>query len=334
MIIIQKPPGYDYICSSSKMTELGNFIAFCYSALCELKYNSVEIQSTYAQQCLHGFDGFERFNCYSKFLCDKETFLSMKLSEAVANKYNCEVGDPSILEGFYYCDLLARGSEYETGIIPIPTNNFEIIRIEELVEQELGLDWSLKGLYDLVKKSGKRNFADNINDNYQNNHSKSVKSLWLARQTKMWQLAIVSHAWRWFVRLSDPKLEASYYSIAIIVENILRLILGTFLCESWLSEEEIKDSHANLTDSLEHMKQIPYLHTEIRNLRNYNMNKKTIKDLDLRDKTGCTIIGYKDEKGNYIVNPEENLVLAPHSKIIVLGRPEQIEVLNLEYDIR
>ncbi|WP_310557661.1 potassium channel protein [Flavobacterium sp.] len=60
---------------------------------------------------------------------------------------------------------------------------------------------------------------------------------------------------------------------------------------------------------------------------------KTIKDLDLRDKTGCTIIGYKDENGNYIVNPEENLVLAPHSKIIVLGRPEQIEVLNKVYDI-
>ena len=61
---------------------------------------------------------------------------------------------------------------------------------------------------------------------------------------------------------------------------------------------------------------------------------KTIMDLDLRKKTGCTIIGYKDENGNYIVNPEENLVLAPKSKIIVLGRPEQIQALNLEYDIQ
>lgn len=60
---------------------------------------------------------------------------------------------------------------------------------------------------------------------------------------------------------------------------------------------------------------------------------RTIKDLELRKKTGCTIIGYKDENGDYIVNPEEDLELAPNSKIIVLGRPEQIEVLNLEYDI-
>lgn len=60
---------------------------------------------------------------------------------------------------------------------------------------------------------------------------------------------------------------------------------------------------------------------------------KTIKDLDLRRKTGCTVIGYKDEKGDYIVNPEAELVLAPNSKIIVLGRPEQIDALNTEYNI-
>lgn len=66
-----------------------------------------------------------------------------------------------------------------------------------------------------------------------------------------------------------------------------------------------------------------------------NMTKqvKTIKDLDLRRKTGCTVIGYKDENGEYIVNPEAELELAPKSKIIVLGRPEQIEVLNSEYNI-
>lgn len=59
----------------------------------------------------------------------------------------------------------------------------------------------------------------------------------------------------------------------------------------------------------------------------------TINDLDLRKKTGCAIIGYKDENGNYIVNPEEYLKVTPNSKIIVLGRPEQIKALNLEYDI-
>ncbi len=66
----------------------------------------------------------------------------------------------------------------------------------------------------------------------------------------------------------------------------------------------------------------------------YNTKEiRTIKDLDLRRKTGCTVIGYKDENGEYIVNPEAELRLVPKSKIIVLGRPEQIEVLNSEYNI-
>ncbi|MCR8666441.1 potassium channel protein [Aestuariibaculum sp. M13] len=60
---------------------------------------------------------------------------------------------------------------------------------------------------------------------------------------------------------------------------------------------------------------------------------KTIRDLDLRRRTGCTIIGYKDENGEYVVNPEAELELAANSKIIVLGRPEQIEILNSVYNI-
>ena len=66
----------------------------------------------------------------------------------------------------------------------------------------------------------------------------------------------------------------------------------------------------------------------------YNTKKeRTIKDLDLRRKTGCTVIGYKDENGEYIVNPDADLMLARNSKIIVLGKPEQIEHLNSEFNI-
>ncbi|WP_299128880.1 potassium channel protein [uncultured Winogradskyella sp.] len=60
---------------------------------------------------------------------------------------------------------------------------------------------------------------------------------------------------------------------------------------------------------------------------------KTIRDLDLRKKTGCTVIGFKDDKGDYLVNPEADTRLVPGSKIVVLGRPEQIKRLNSEYNI-
>ncbi len=60
---------------------------------------------------------------------------------------------------------------------------------------------------------------------------------------------------------------------------------------------------------------------------------KTIRDLDLRRKTGCNVIGYKGPKGDYIVNPEADQKLVPNSKVIVLGRPEQIQKLNSLYNI-
>ncbi|MBC2844849.1 potassium channel family protein [Winogradskyella flava] len=66
----------------------------------------------------------------------------------------------------------------------------------------------------------------------------------------------------------------------------------------------------------------------------YDVNEvKTIRDLDLRKKTGCTVIGFKDAKGEYLVNPEADTKLVSGSKIIVLGRPEQIERLNSKYNI-
>ena len=60
---------------------------------------------------------------------------------------------------------------------------------------------------------------------------------------------------------------------------------------------------------------------------------KSICDLDLRKKTGCTVIGFKHPSGDYIVNPEAEQELLPNSKVIVLGRPEQIQKLNALYKL-
>ncbi|MGB3152591.1 MAG: NAD-binding protein, partial [Maribacter sp.] len=59
----------------------------------------------------------------------------------------------------------------------------------------------------------------------------------------------------------------------------------------------------------------------------------SLRDLDLRKKTGCTIIGYISPGGDYIINPEADLQLLPKSKVIVLGRPEQIRKLNEMFHI-
>lgn len=55
---------------------------------------------------------------------------------------------------------------------------------------------------------------------------------------------------------------------------------------------------------------------------------KSIYDLDLRKTTGCTVIGLKTPDREYIINPEASTKLTPNSKLILLGKPEQIRKLN------
>jgi voltage-gated potassium channel len=55
---------------------------------------------------------------------------------------------------------------------------------------------------------------------------------------------------------------------------------------------------------------------------------KSILDLDLRRRTGCTVIGFKTPDKEYIINPDANTILVPKSKLIVIGRPGEIKKLN------
>ncbi|AUC75540.1 potassium channel family protein [Olleya sp. Bg11-27] len=72
---------------------------------------------------------------------------------------------------------------------------------------------------------------------------------------------------------------------------------------------------------------------QVEKLYDPNTGIKSILDLDLRHKTGCTVIGFKNGTGEYIVNPEAELKLVPGSKVIVLGRPEQIKKLNTVFSL-
>lgn len=55
---------------------------------------------------------------------------------------------------------------------------------------------------------------------------------------------------------------------------------------------------------------------------------KTILDLDLRRKTGCTVIGLRKPNKDYEINPDASAKLLKGSHLIVLGRPEQIQKLR------
>lgn len=61
--------------------------------------------------------------------------------------------------------------------------------------------------------------------------------------------------------------------------------------------------------------------------------ERAIQDLDIRHKTGCSVIGYKTPSGEYIVNPEPSLLVEKGSTLILIGRPNQIEALKNTYKV-
>ena len=59
-----------------------------------------------------------------------------------------------------------------------------------------------------------------------------------------------------------------------------------------------------------------------------SLKNKTLSDLEIRNKSGANIIGFKTVLGEYIVNPSADTKIIPHSKIFVLGAPDQIKKLK------
>ncbi len=58
-----------------------------------------------------------------------------------------------------------------------------------------------------------------------------------------------------------------------------------------------------------------------------NVHARQLKDLELRQKTGCSIIGLKTNKGEYIINPSSEQEISQDAKLFVLGKPEEIKLL-------
>jgi voltage-gated potassium channel len=55
---------------------------------------------------------------------------------------------------------------------------------------------------------------------------------------------------------------------------------------------------------------------------------KSIKDLEIRNRSGANIIGFKTAQGEYIVNPSADTKIIPDAKLFVLGTSEQINKLK------
>ncbi len=55
-----------------------------------------------------------------------------------------------------------------------------------------------------------------------------------------------------------------------------------------------------------------------------HLRNKTIRDLEIRNKSGANIVGFKKGNGEYVINPDPDTQLIPDGKLFVLGTQEQI----------
>jgi voltage-gated potassium channel len=60
---------------------------------------------------------------------------------------------------------------------------------------------------------------------------------------------------------------------------------------------------------------------------------KTLDELDLKKTSGATIIGFRSQNGEFIVNPPDSTVLEEKSSLLVLGNMEQISKVNQLFNL-
>jgi voltage-gated potassium channel len=59
-----------------------------------------------------------------------------------------------------------------------------------------------------------------------------------------------------------------------------------------------------------------------------HLRNHTIKDLEVRNKSGANIIGFKTADGEYVINPSADTKIIPGAKLFVLGTPDQVSKLR------
>jgi voltage-gated potassium channel len=59
-----------------------------------------------------------------------------------------------------------------------------------------------------------------------------------------------------------------------------------------------------------------------------NLQNSTIRSMEIRNKTGANIVGFKTPEGEFVVNPSPDTLMHPNSKLFVLGTADQITLLK------
>jgi monovalent cation:H+ antiporter-2, CPA2 family len=109
-----------------------------------------------------------------------------------------------------------------------------------------------------------------------------------------------------------------------IHENVEKAILDVMDYEKPLNDEQAKSTHDQLVDLIRTNYPLSFETQDVLLPYTESAVNKTIKDLDLRSKTGASIVGiYREEKT--IPNPSAQEKLLPGDVIVLIGNHEQIK---------
>ena len=147
-----------------------------------------------------------------------------------------------------------------------------------------------------------------------------------------------------FVVLSARELNPELLIVSRLTESSNRNKLKRAGADHIIMPDKIGGDHmASLLmvpDLIRFMEELSWLEEDSPNLEEIaidSLPKKflncSLSDLEIRQKTRCNVVGFRNANGQSIINPAANLKLESHSKLIVLGDAVAIAKLNAMFDL-
>ena len=147
-----------------------------------------------------------------------------------------------------------------------------------------------------------------------------------------------------FVVLSARELNPDLLIVSRLIEAGNRSKLKRAGANHIIMPDKIGGDHmASLLmvpDLIQFIEKLSWLEEESPNLEEIAIDalpkkylNRSLSELDIRRKTQCNIIGYRNAQGQLLINPDAHLKLESKSKLIVLGNASAIAKLNSMFNM-
>ncbi len=250
---------------------------------------------------------------FSYYVIEGEIFKSI-YSDRMKDKINA-LQDHIILCGYgkYGKEIALNLNSHQTPFVVIDINPDEVEQLQHSKEEVLFLQGDATQDEMLVEAGidRARGLISALSED-----SDNLFIVLSARQLNP-RLKIISRAMQ---PRSQPKLIKAGANHVVMPENI-----GGFYMATLVNKPGAVEFFSFITNEY---------HSDIgfEELKYFDLPEKyrgqAIKALELRPKTGANIIGYRDQLGEYYVNPDPETILEPGASFIVLGSAEQLKKLR------